>query len=131
MENKTILLIVANRGTCSKCGDHVLSLGRHDFVKCSCGESFIDGGFEYVRYGGACIPDTVFSIDPIEKIRECIGRKHSTGKLFAFKEIYSDWLDNIIEWELKYRPNNRLLPVYILEKQYRNENEIYVPEERI
>jgi hypothetical protein len=25
---------------------------RHDFVKCSCGNSFLDGGDEYIRAGG-------------------------------------------------------------------------------
>ena len=34
------------------CGDVVESKHRHDFVTCSCGESFVDGGNDYLRVGG-------------------------------------------------------------------------------
>ena len=37
---------------CLKCGDTIYSRAGHDFRQCSCGECFIDGGFEYVRIGG-------------------------------------------------------------------------------
>ena len=37
---------------CLKCGDTIYSRAVHDFRQCSCGECFIDGGFEYVRIGG-------------------------------------------------------------------------------
>jgi hypothetical protein len=36
---------------CLKCNTIIESLYRHDFVKCECGECFIDGGKEYTRYG--------------------------------------------------------------------------------
>ena len=41
--------------TCPKCGDEIYSRARHDFHYCSCGEKgiFVDGGFDYLRYGWA------------------------------------------------------------------------------
>ena len=38
---------------CSKCGDEIFSMSRHDFVRCSCGETFTDGGGAYLRAGGS------------------------------------------------------------------------------
>ena len=40
-----------NRARCRKCGDVVESLHRHDFVACSCGAIFVDGGQDYHRAG--------------------------------------------------------------------------------
>jgi hypothetical protein len=37
---------------CKICGDTIFSRARHDFRKCSCGKTFVDGGFDYIRYGG-------------------------------------------------------------------------------
>ena len=37
---------------CTACGDTIQSMYRHDFVKCSCGETFVDGGDAYLRCGG-------------------------------------------------------------------------------
>ena len=36
---------------CPNCGEVVISLYRHDFRQCGCGETFIDGGFDYMRCG--------------------------------------------------------------------------------
>lgn len=36
---------------CLKCNDIIESQYRHDFVRCSCGTCFIDGGKDYSRYG--------------------------------------------------------------------------------
>lgn len=38
-----------SRGQCTLCGDIMESKHRHDFVKCKCGESFLDGGDDYWR----------------------------------------------------------------------------------
>jgi hypothetical protein len=40
---------------CSKCLDVLESTHRHDFVRCSCGNSFLDGGDDYFRGGGSLI----------------------------------------------------------------------------
>jgi ssDNA-binding Zn-finger/Zn-ribbon topoisomerase 1 len=37
-----------NAARCKKCGQVLVSLRRHDFVQCGCGE-YVDGGFDYSR----------------------------------------------------------------------------------
>ena len=37
---------------CLKCGDVIESTYRHDWVQCSCGACFVDGGHDYMRIGG-------------------------------------------------------------------------------
>ena len=37
---------------CTECGDVIQSMYRHDFVRCSCGATFVDGGDAYTRCGG-------------------------------------------------------------------------------
>lgn len=37
---------------CQKCKDVIISLDRHDYNTCQCGECMIDGGGLYLRYGG-------------------------------------------------------------------------------
>ena len=44
--------ILANKIKCKKCGDIIESKSRHDFVECSCGACYVDGGKDYVRIGG-------------------------------------------------------------------------------
>jgi len=34
---------------CLICGDIIYSRARHDFHSCKCGETSIDGGFDYMR----------------------------------------------------------------------------------
>lgn len=54
-------IILRNRFKCNKCGDIIESKSRHDFVKCSCGSIFCDGGHDYVRLGLAQgVEDTDF-----------------------------------------------------------------------
>lgn len=45
-----------SRAQCLECEDIIESKHRHDFVKCKCGKSFIDGGDDYLRGGGYLIP---------------------------------------------------------------------------
>lgn len=40
-----------NRAKCLKCLDIIESKHVHDFVTCTCGEIFVDGGNEYWRAG--------------------------------------------------------------------------------
>lgn len=42
---------------CAKCGDHIRSMNRHDFRSCKCGETFVDGGSDYLRCGGHAVMD--------------------------------------------------------------------------
>jgi len=39
-------------GMCLECKDIIESTHRHDFVRCKCGKSFLDGGEHYMRAGG-------------------------------------------------------------------------------
>jgi hypothetical protein len=45
-------MITRNRAKCRKCGDEIESKSVHDFVSCSCGATFVDGGKDYLRRGG-------------------------------------------------------------------------------
>lgn len=41
--------IIVNAAKCLACGDIIESKHRHDFVKCTCGNLSVDGGFDYVK----------------------------------------------------------------------------------
>lgn len=45
------MAITRNAAQCLSCGDILESTHRHDWVICSCGNLFIDGGREYLRMG--------------------------------------------------------------------------------
>jgi len=54
-----------NKAKCLKCGGIIVSVHRHDWVSCSCGSIFIDGGNDYWRGGGN--PDNFERIyEPLE-----------------------------------------------------------------
>jgi hypothetical protein len=44
-----------SKAMCASCGDIIESKHRHDFIKCKCGQSFLDGGDDYIRGGGYLI----------------------------------------------------------------------------
>lgn len=44
-------MIVKNAARCGKCGDVIESKHRHNFVSCTCGDIFVDGGRDYLRWG--------------------------------------------------------------------------------
>jgi hypothetical protein len=105
----------------------------HDFRFCACGGCAVDGGMDYCRRSGSNYREANINInDNWDLCRVSYGRIGSEGiykrAYIAFKDMSTDWLDNVIKYELEYRPYNRLLPFYIREKQYRFENEIYVEE---
>ena len=41
--------IIKNAIQCTKCGDIIESVHRHDFKRCSCGTCAVDGGHNYLR----------------------------------------------------------------------------------
>lgn len=45
-------MIIRNAARCKKCDTVIESKYRHDFVSCKCGAIFVDGGKDYVRWGG-------------------------------------------------------------------------------
>lgn len=61
---------------CPECKDAIFSRAQHDFHYCSCGYCFIDGGFDYIRYGAKDL-STIIHVDldlPVTK-----------------EELYDDW----------------------------------------
>lgn len=51
-KKKTKVKLLKNAIKCLKCGDEIESKHTHDFVMCSCGACFVDGGLDYSRGGG-------------------------------------------------------------------------------
>lgn len=45
------MAIISNKAQCGNCGDIIESKHNHDFVRCGCGETFVDGGTYYLRRG--------------------------------------------------------------------------------
>ncbi len=43
--------LLVNSLQCKHCNDIIVSQHRHDFVSCSCGKNFCDGGIDYIRRG--------------------------------------------------------------------------------
>jgi hypothetical protein len=41
-----------SKAQCLDCEDIIESKHRHNFVRCGCGNSFLDGGDSYIRAGG-------------------------------------------------------------------------------
>ena len=52
MVTRTRTVVVVNKCQCAVCFNIIESKHRHDFVQCSCGAIFTDGGTEYIRRGG-------------------------------------------------------------------------------
>ncbi len=44
--------IKRNAIRCKHCGEIIESRHTHDFQVCKCGRCFVDGGLEYLRWGG-------------------------------------------------------------------------------
>lgn len=65
-----------NRAICMRCWTVMESKTRHDFVRCECQESFLDGGDVYSRAGGVAvgIPDHVMTeqqfLDHLDELDE-------------------------------------------------------------
>ena len=130
--------LVHNSVTCLECGETLVSFHTHDYKTCSCeNETIVDGGLSYGRYGGKDLDKVktnyVYDDDKIEVIREVFyrgGRGKNMDeplKYVPLKDIDDEWLGAIIDYEEQYRPNNRYLPIYYKELDYRNDNKISVP----
>ena len=78
-------MILANSAKCLKCGDHIYSASTHNFVECSCGNVFVDGGMSYIRHGfgdKSTYEDTsIFITDAAyEACKEAIQWSKDTGR---------------------------------------------------
>ena len=130
--------LVHNSVTCLECGETLVSFHTHDYKTCSCeNETMVDGGLSYGRYGGKDLDKVktnyVYDDDKIEVIREVfyrggrgiVGREEL--KYVKLSEVNDEWLGAIIDYEEQYRPNNKYLPIYYKELNYRDDNKISVP----
>lgn len=52
--------LIKNAIRCKHCGDIIESKSVHNFVQCSCGSCFVDGGLDYIRLGFKTSPDDDF-----------------------------------------------------------------------
>ena len=60
-----------SKAQCLDCLDIIESAHRHDFVKCKCGNSFLDGGDSYIRAGGRIvILDREQKLHPLQQDEE-------------------------------------------------------------
>lgn len=109
------------------------SRSRHDYksyVDTINGQTYmVDGGLDYIRRSIGLVEDlTLHDDDPHEVIREKLlrGTRGKDGKgefrQVLLKDIDDEWLNNIIEYEEKHRPNNFYLKYYRKELELRKEN---------
>jgi hypothetical protein len=70
-----------SKAKCLKCNDIVESKHRHDFVKCSCKEIFLDGGDEYIRAGANDLSNILIYKD--DDFYAAIDRDEALQKLLA------------------------------------------------
>lgn len=61
------------------CGDELYSRAQHDFRCCSCGGVFVDGGFDYLRFG---CPAGVPPADIRVRVRYVAATR---------RQLYDDW----------------------------------------
>jgi hypothetical protein len=54
-----------SKAICMQCEGFMESKHRHDFVRCACGKSFLDGGDDYFRAGGytAGVPSDIMTAE--------------------------------------------------------------------
>lgn len=118
-------------------GTIISSKYRHDYVTHldKNGKTYmIDGGLDYVRCSnnGDEFILTIYSDDPIILKRRFVKRWNVfIGKYVSLEDMSNIWLDNTIEFLLQIRERftQDYLLTFIQEKQYRIENEIFIPED--
>lgn len=50
--NQGLTVVIRNSAKCLSCnGPEIVSIHRHDFQECDCGNVFVDGGANYIRHG--------------------------------------------------------------------------------
>ena len=101
-----------SKAKCLDCEDIIESKHRHDFVKCKCGNSFIDGGDDYFRGGGSIwpLPDEEFKADDIlnDQFYAALDRDEVLQKLIEnaeMEDMFADdsFLDDYDDYNLGYQ----------------------------
>ncbi len=62
--------IIRNKAKCAICETVIESTHVHDFVRCSCGSIFVDGGHEYLRRGGGF--ENIIELSEVEEDDEAV-----------------------------------------------------------
>ena len=101
-----------SKAKCLDCEDILESKHRHDFVKCKCGNSFIDGGDDYFRGGGSIwpLPDEELKADAIlnDEFYAALDRDEVLQKLIEnaeMEDMFGDdgFLDDYNDYNLGYQ----------------------------
>lgn len=69
-----------NRAKCKKCNSIIESTYRHDYVRCACGEIFVDGGDDYFRYGASDMTNFIRLDDEGNPIEQALSIKKEAPK---------------------------------------------------
>jgi hypothetical protein len=70
MPTRTREVVVTNKAQCRLCSDIVESNHRHAFVRCGCGEIFVDGGKSYLRRGASDLNNIIELSETYEETYE-------------------------------------------------------------
>lgn len=96
-------VIKRNAIRCKKCGDIIESKSVHDFVECSCGACFVDGGTDYARIGGV-----LDDVEVLTEYQEVPGYFITRYDMFGNKYSFQTARDPNAEIEF-YENNNYYL----------------------
>jgi hypothetical protein len=123
--------LVYNAVTCVECLETIVSYHRHDYKLCGCkNEAMVDGGTDYIRYGGKnlkkVVHHSIYADDDFEKVRQYATRG-SRGKdglqpltYIPICEMDDDYLEAVLDYggadwhldlirkEIKYREDEKM-----------------------
>lgn len=126
--------IIYNGVICPKCTDEISSNHGHDYVTCSCGETFVDGGLGgYIRRSLDAIPVIFYNNEPHEIIRN-YARRGTRGKSLdqPLKWVkISEMTDEHLAAVLDYGGADWHLKIIADELAYRNKNNIKISEDEM
>jgi ribosomal protein S27AE len=92
VEDQEPVVLLRSQFECPKCGDIIASIHRHDFQRCRCGATCLDGGFDYLRVAGdwtmAVDPDTVRQLS---KPITIAGPHNKASKMYALAIYKALW----------------------------------------
>lgn len=128
--------MVYNAIQCIHCNEILHSTSGHDYITCSCGKTSNDGGNEYQHINGTDIKNLAhYSDEPFEIIREFIFRsgygKKGAKDYGKFRITFLNKMtnDHLVALLTYCTPENKYLPFYMKEIEYRKENNIHINDE--
>lgn len=116
-------------------GVELCSRHRHDFLEHTTkdgGYYMLDGGRDYTRWSGDGREKWVriTTDDDFELIRDNYARYNKYSQSYVkLKDISDPWLQNILDYFIDNNMTGVFFRLYLEEKLYRAEREIYVPED--